>query len=258
MNHRERRILTLADDGYDAVAIACLLMMTLQKVEAVLATRPAPETVPPAEAVPVSVVGPAVPVEGVAAAETMPQPEPARTEWTEERKRQLVALWDEGSLSSLDLAERFGVSKGAILGMLHRLGARPRHPGRTRKGVGATAPAAVERTSALAVPAVAPAPEERPWPAPVAVEEDETEAEDDSEDTAPRAAIAGPEGCKWPMWPHADRPNHVYCNKAPAAFGVPYCAGHMAMAYVPLPRRRRSLDGLADYVTGQWAKRRQA
>lgn len=177
----------------------------------------------------------------------------SRISWTDERKAAVRVLHNLGTPTE-DIGQRFGVTKNAIIGLLHRMGfSTPK-----AKPAGDT-PRRPPRPAQPALPPAEPVPAETGPSAPTEIEEeDEAIAEDDGGEIRQRVPAAAPEGCKWPMWPHADRPNHVYCNKAPAAFGVPYCAGHMAMAYVPLPRRRRSLDGLADYVTGQWAKRRQA
>ena len=53
---------------------------------------------------------------------------------------------------------------------------------------------------------------------------------------APPATVflpLAPRCCRWPMWPHMDRPTHRYCE-APTAPGVSwlasYCASHQAMA----------------------------
>ena len=34
-------------------------------------------------------------------------------------------------------------------------------------------------------------------------------------------------GCRWPMWPHASRPNHEYCGTRKVA-GSSYCGQHKA------------------------------
>ena len=36
-------------------------------------------------------------------------------------------------------------------------------------------------------------------------------------------------GCRWPMWPHASRPNHEYCGARKAA-GSSYCEQHKTMS----------------------------
>lgn len=39
-----------------------------------------------------------------------------------------------------------------------------------------------------------------------------------------------PRGCRWPAWGN-EKPTHLYCCKPVEAIGMPYCAGHAAVAY---------------------------
>jgi len=36
-------------------------------------------------------------------------------------------------------------------------------------------------------------------------------------------------GCKWPMWPHASRPTHEYCDEERVS-GRAYCRQHYAIS----------------------------
>ena len=46
----------------------------------------------------------------------------AATTWTEERLAELRRLWVEETLSSSEIAERMGISRGTVMGKINRLG----------------------------------------------------------------------------------------------------------------------------------------
>ncbi len=46
----------------------------------------------------------------------------AATPWTEERLAELRRLWVEESLSSSEIAQRMGISRGTVMGKINRLG----------------------------------------------------------------------------------------------------------------------------------------
>lgn len=49
----------------------------------------------------------------------------ARDTWTPERLEQLTLLWDKGATAAT-IGRRIGVTKGAVIGKVHRLGLVPR------------------------------------------------------------------------------------------------------------------------------------
>ena len=46
----------------------------------------------------------------------------AATPWTDERLEELRRLWVEETLSSSEIAERMGISRGTVMGKINRLG----------------------------------------------------------------------------------------------------------------------------------------
>src|SRR3712207_1925376 len=46
----------------------------------------------------------------------------AATPWTDERLEELRRLWVEESLSSSEIAQRMGISRGTVMGKINRLG----------------------------------------------------------------------------------------------------------------------------------------
>ncbi len=46
----------------------------------------------------------------------------AATTWTEERLAELRRLWVEETLSSSEIAQRMGISRGTVMGKINRLG----------------------------------------------------------------------------------------------------------------------------------------
>ena len=150
-------------------------------------------------------------------------------DWTDSAIEQLRDLWDDNSLSGLQIGRRMGISKNAVVGKAHRLGLPmrpspikrdgvPRPPAPVRGGVRTT-------LAALAVEAPPPAPPAAPRPriAP-------REAEPMRTVFRPRL----PSACCWPLWDNRKRPTHKYCG-ADATPGQPYCAKHRALSLLARP-----------------------
>lgn len=150
-------------------------------------------------------------------------------EWTSNAIDQLRALWAEG-LSTAEIGRRMGVTKNAIVGKAHRLDL-PARPSPIRKEVFGNAPAAPRRKPAARDTAPA-ARRVVVQPAPTAV--------------APSAPVAAVHpfprppslrSCCWPIGEPGTR-DFRFCS-AEADPGKPYCAAHVAVAYVRVTRDRR-------------------
>ena len=146
--------------------------------------------------------------------------------WTEDRVETLKKLWGEG-LTASQIAERFeGVSRNAVIGKLHRVGAPPR-----------LAPVAARPIQAKPV-------QTRP------VRRAPTEAAQiPSEDPVFAADLVGVPAimieepglattitlqahmCKWPIGDPAEN-GFTFCGQS-ANKGRPYCARHAGAAYKP-------------------------
>lgn len=184
-------------------------------------------------------------------------------DWNEDAIARLRALWDEG-LSTAEIGRRLGITKNAVVGKAHRLtlparpspirrsaaGVAPRRPA-VRRVVGPTlspapkvpeppvvrappqAPVPHGLVSRDLVPAVAVAPGPRTLAAVLA-----------AVPAAPvlRAVPASPRpagrvpACCWPIG-EPGTPSFHFCG-AGAVAGKPYCAEHVAIAYVKVRDRR--------------------
>ena len=152
-------------------------------------------------------------------------------EWTSNAIDLLRALWAEG-LSTAEIGRRMGVTKNAIVGKAHRLDlpARP-SPIRKQDAVGGAPatprrkPAAREASQAgrRADPAAALA---AAPPAPAAVAA-----------VHPFPRPPSLRSCCWPIGEPGTR-DFRFCS-AEADPGKPYCAAHVAVAYVRVTRDRR-------------------
>jgi GcrA cell cycle regulator len=147
--------------------------------------------------------------------------------WTDERIEQLKSFFTAG-LSCSQIACEIGVSRNAVIGKLNRLGlARGRTPATRR----------AERTGAprMRYPAViaqrqllrAVYAEALPEPEQVSVV------------SMARCSLLelGRETCRWPI-SDPDAADFSFCGNAAVA-GLPYCAGHVRMAY-RVPGRRQT------------------
>jgi len=167
-------------------------------------------------------------------------------EWNDDTIARLRDLWDQG-LSTAEIGRRLGITKNAVVGKAHRLmlparpspirrnvdGALPRRPV-ARRIVGPTlapAPKVAEAPAfATAEPRpAAPVPNIRRLPAPVPAPMLRAVP------AAPRAAGRVP-ACCWPIG-EPGTPSFHFCG-AGAVGGKPYCAEHVAIAYVKVRDRR--------------------
>lgn len=120
--------------------------------------------------------------------------------WNDARIAELGRLWQEG-LSTAEIGRRLGISKNAVVGKAHRLNLPSR-------------PSPIRNPPLRMAPRIVQEPEAMPPPPPKVVQ------------------IAGGKGpvCQWPHG-HPGTAGFHFCGK-PSAPGKPYCAEHVAMAYV--------------------------
>ena len=158
--------------------------------------------------------------------------------WTDERVELLKKLWAEG-LSASQIASRLGgVTRNAVIGKVHRLGLSGRatttrmktHRPRVRMASAKRA-AKPPRFAAIGNPALRALyqPDAEPYVSPV----EELEIPLAERKTIQTLVECS---CRWPI----GRPGTEgfgFCGSAPVD-GLPYCAGHAQLAY--LPARRRS------------------
>lgn len=165
-------------------------------------------------------------------------------EWNEDTISRLRALWDEG-LSTAEIGRRLGITKNAVVGKAHRLTlparpspirreagqAVPRRPA-PRRMVGPTLPPMDALPPRAAEPAAVPVPRpvEAP-PMPAAAPALVLRAVPLAPRTGSRVSA-----CCWPIG-EPGTPSFHFCSDA-AVPGRPYCAGHVAIAYVKVRDRR--------------------
>jgi hypothetical protein len=174
-----------------------------------------------------------------------------RGNWTSERLRTLVRLWNE-HIPADEMGVRMGTTKNTILGKIHRLTelglvkARPHRGGRPRT----TEPRPIPVLRAPTLPRVVPTKKpfamtpKPPAPKPVAIVKPPKPKEPPvialgtytrlyRPAPAPvrlsTAALQTGRGCQWPMWPDKGPITHIYCD-ALATRGS-YCAAHGRRAY---------------------------
>lgn len=171
--------------------------------------------------------------------------------WTDERVELLKKMWAEG-LSASQIAAKLagGVTRNAVIGKVHRMGLsgrvtrtrvstprtrktrEPSHPGRPASA-GApdmgSAPLRSIGNTALK-PVATPKPEPILEPLPIRVA-------DIPVGERVTILMLSDKTCRWPI----GDPSHedfCFCGKTPKE-GMPYCAGHAAIAYQPHSDRRR-------------------
>ncbi len=139
-------------------------------------------------------------------------------EWTPERIKVLIALWEEG-LPTSEIGRRLGVTKNAVVGKVHRLGLKKRQsPIRQTVATGAQP----KKPKKIAPPApMAPMP-----PSGEIVRLEELTAT----------------MCCWPEG-EPGTPEFHFCGK-PAVPDKPYCEEHCARAYVKVSKdKKKSANG---------------
>lgn len=129
-----------------------------------------------------------------------------------ETARRLEAIRELAAqdLSAGQIAERLGLTRGAVMGIVHRSG--------------------VKLANARVTPPTSPHFTGPAKPAQAA----------DNADPLPRRALQKQQrdGCRWPLWGDREPPTHEYCGGAIATPGRPYCAEHEARSRSSGPRRR--------------------
>lgn len=171
--------------------------------------------------------------------------------WTDERVELLKKMWAEG-LSASQIAAKLagGVTRNAVIGKVHRMGLsgrvtrtrvstprtrktrEPSHPGRPAHAGNADTGSPVARsignTALKPLPAAKPEPLLEPVP---------IRAADIPIGERVTILMLSDKTCRWPI----GDPSHedfCFCGKTPKE-GMPYCAGHAAIAYQPHSDRRR-------------------
>lgn len=140
-------------------------------------------------------------------------------EWTQERISALKTMWQEG-LSASQVARKLGgVSRGAVIGKVHRLGIAGRELPSRPGNLGGRPPGR-PRASAGGAPRFSSAPRPpRPAPAPRIVFE--------ATPTATLITLAE-HGCRWPIG-DPDAPGFGFCGRLRTGCSA-YCSGHASMA----------------------------
>lgn len=160
--------------------------------------------------------------------------------WTEERIEVLTRLWAEGLSASQIAAELGGgASRNAVLGKAHRLGLV------RRETKGPSTPGSPKPPRPPTPPAAA-APPMPQAPAPALVEQHPV---CQPAETSPAQAVVVPRSagvtimelreamCRFPLG-DPTTPEFRFCG-AQASTGLPYCAHHAQIAYVPAAERKR-------------------
>jgi GcrA cell cycle regulator len=147
-------------------------------------------------------------------------------EWTPDRIKVLMALWDEG-LPTSEIGRRLGVTKNAVVGKVHRLGLKQRQSPIRQS-------AATSAQPKKAKPAVAPRTAANSQEAPVA------------KTLMPSGDVVRLEGltssmCCWPEGEPGTEEFH-FCGK-PAIAEKPYCEAHCARAYVKVSKDKKKKSG---------------
>lgn len=138
-------------------------------------------------------------------------------EWTPERIKILIGLWEEG-LPTSEIGRRLGVTKNAVVGKVHRLGLKKRQsPIRQSSG------ASSQPKKAKKVVATTAAPQPAPAKAP-------------SGDVVRLEELTATMCC----WPEGEpgTPDFHFCGK-PAVPEKPYCEEHCARAYVKVSKDKK-------------------
>ncbi len=155
-----------------------------------------------------------------------PQPRPD-TEWTPELIKELTRLWVVEKWKTSRIAKHLKVSRNVVLGKVHRLKLEAR-------------PSPIKKRSS-GVP-LFEAPVRLPGPRPGIREQRENAR-------PPATSVPGilgsrsfrltaQDGCKWPIG-DPTRPSFHFCQQQRVG-GRPYCAEHIAIAYVRVHDKREN------------------
>ena len=148
----------------------------------------------------------------------------------------LKTMWLVDGMSSTQIAKFFGVSRNAVIGRIHRNGwSRPR-PGDLKR-IATRLALKAERT---VMPPRAPDPPPRPratFRPPVLIEPLPLEKPDPRPGKVIPLERLSHATCRWPFGTPGT-PSFGFCGKPPED-GKPYCAAHVALAYVPPAQKRK-------------------
>ena len=172
----------------------------------------------------------------------------AAVDWTPERTKILIALWEEG-LPTSEIGRRLDVTKNSVVGKVHRLGLKKRaSPIRAQGSKAAKAPAKAKETAAAkpkaaakTVASTAPAPAAKaapaaPAPKPISAPVKAAAPVRDKSEVI-RLDTLNNSMCSWPEG-EPGTPEFHFCGE-PALSDKPYCAPHCARAYVKPSKERK-------------------
>lgn len=158
-------------------------------------------------------------------------------EWTSERIKVLMGLWEEG-LPTSEIGRRLGVTKNSVVGKVHRLGLKKRQSpirqssirqssngNENEKKIEAKTKTAPSQPQAVALRAVAmkPATVRSVWP---------------SRGEGVRLEELTSAMCCWPEG-EPGTPDFHFCAK-PSLAEKPYCAEHCERAYVKVSKNKKN------------------
>ena len=144
-------------------------------------------------------------------------------EWTPERIKILIALWEEG-LPTSEIGRRLGVTKNAVVGKVHRLGLKKRQSPIRQTATTSNAPAQPKKPKKVATPAPQVSTAKMPTGDVVRLEE------------LTNAMCCWPEG-------EPGTPEFHFCGKQ-AVQDKPYCEEHCARAYVKVSKdKKKAVSG---------------
>jgi len=167
--------------------------------------------------------------------------------WNEERVKRLKELWAEGYSASQIAVRLGGVTRGSVLGKLHRLGlsGKKRRPkfgllvGRPRKKRDDAPAKRKSKPFQFGSPSnFSPVPKLPKEPLPQVAEEvfvpvDERKSLDQLTDN----------NCRWPIGDPLE-PDFHWCNRTKVP-GLPYCEAHSRRAFMPPTPKRRGSESKA-------------
>lgn len=141
-------------------------------------------------------------------------------EWTPDRIKVLIALWEEG-LPTSEIGRRLGVTKNAVVGKVHRLGLKKRQSPIRQSATPSTQPKKPKKAAAVAATPSAPVSSPVKMPTGEVVRLEELTA----------AMCCWPEG-------EPGTPEFHFCGKS-AVQDKPYCEEHCARAYVKVSKDKK-------------------
>ena len=145
-------------------------------------------------------------------------------EWTPERIKVLIGLWEEG-LPTSEIGRRLGVTKNAVVGKVHRLGLKKRASPIRQAPTGTTQPKKVR-----------PAPRAQQAEAPAEVQAAAPRAVKPTGDVVKLEELTSTMCC-WPEGEPGTEDFH-FCGR-PSVPEKPYCEEHCARAYVKVSKDKK-------------------